>query len=201
MLKKIGLLILVTFFIVTMNGCVSYGNYPKIDSVQIDDEYPDLKYTLSGTKGWGGGAKALEGILKQEGSFKSVEKLTERENKGLLINADVSAISPSIPAAAFGYLSYSTLTFLPFQSTQDGYEINFEVYNNGKRLKNYNYTFNRRTFIWMPMILFVWVNYLTPSEKDAFEAITRQFLKDAEPLLESIQPGNFARWDNFPGMY
>lgn len=187
MLKKSGLLTLIILFIATINGCVSYGNYPKIDNVQTEDEYPDLKLTLSGTKGWGGGARALEGVLIREGNFKSVEKLSEKENKGLLINANVRGVSPSISAAAFGYLSYSTLTFLPFWSTQDGYEIDFEVYNNGKRLKNYNYSFNRRTFVWMPMILFVWVNYFTPSEKDAFEAITRQFLKDAEPVLESIK--------------
>jgi len=194
MQTKTGLYFLFFLSILILNGCVSYGNYPKVESFESKKEYPHLKYTLSGTKGWGGGSRSLEETLKLEGNFKSIEKLgtnletnlETKEETGLFINAKTHAIAPSIPAMAFGYASYATATFLPFWSTQDGYEITFEVYNDGKRLKNYNYSSNRRTFVWMPMIVLVWVNYFTPSEKDVFAAITRQFLIDAEPVLNSI---------------
>jgi len=186
MLKKTGLFTLLLLLTLFVQGCVSYGNYPKIDKTQTQNEYPDLKYTLSGTKGWGGGAKSLEKTLRLEGNFSSIEKLSAKEDSGLLINAKISAVAPSVGSMVFGYISYISLTTLPFWSTQDGYDITFEVYNDGERLKNYNYSFNRRTFVWMPMVLMVWVNYFTPSEKDGFSAVTRQFLQDAEPVLKSI---------------
>lgn len=186
MLNTIKLFSLTLLLALFLTGCVSYGNYPKADNFQTKKSYPDLKYSITGAKSWGGGARSLEETLKLEGNFNSTEKLEAKEDSGLFVNAKIHAVAPSIPAMAFGYLSYSTLTFLPFWSTQDGYEVTFEVYNDGKRLKNYNYSFNRRSFVWMPMIVLVWVNYFTPSEKDVFAAVTRQFLKDAEPVLETI---------------
>lgn len=183
--KNIGLSVLLLISTLFINGCVSYGNYPDIKTTTTAKQNPHLKFQYTGTTGWFGGGKSIEATLRNEGNFKSVEKLNGIEDDGLFINIKTKPSSPSVAAALFGYISFSTLTFTPFWSTQDGYEILFEVHKDGKRLQNYNYDFNRNTFIWMPMIVLSWINFFTPSEEDAFVAVTRQFLKDAQPILMS----------------
>ncbi len=95
----------------------------------------------------------------------------------------VNGLPPSVPAAGFGYLSFSMLTLLPAWSTQDGYEVIFEVHRDGKRLRSFDYSFQRGSFVWLPMVLFIWVNALTPSEESVFEAVANRFLQDAKPYL------------------
>lgn len=166
-----------------LQGCVGYRNVPRVSAAAPDIEYPDLKYRYTGTGGMFGGTSGLKDLFRKGGYFRSVERVSVVVDKGLFIDVRIRSISPSIPAIAFGYISVSTLTLLPFWSTQDGYEVLFDLYRDGKRLKSYEYEFRRNSFIWAPMVALIWVNAFTPSEYGSFEAVGRKFLDDARPVI------------------
>lgn len=92
--------------------------------------------------------------------------------------------SKSIYTLVFGYLGLGTLTILPFWSTEDGYDIQYEVRKDGKLVKAFQYEVRRSGFIWLPMLVVSWVNIFTYSEREAFEATAYKFFDDAATVLE-----------------
>jgi hypothetical protein len=89
----------------------------------------------------------------------------------------------TIPALIFGYLSIATLTILPAWSTKDGYRVKYHLYVDGEEKGVYRYEITRKFGMWIVLLPFVWINLMTYSEEDAFEATAYQFFKDAGPIL------------------
>jgi hypothetical protein len=88
---------------------------------------------------------------------------------------------------AFGYLSAITFTILPAWSTKDGYDLYFELYRDDIKVKTFDYRIKRVGGVWIALLPFVWVNFLTNSEEDAFEAATYQFFRDVESSIDLWQ--------------
>lgn len=128
--------------------------------------------------------KSLADQFKHHAPFEEVQFSTEKVDEGIFIDVHVEAVLPSNPALVFGYISVSTLTILPFWSTQDGSEIIITVYEDGQRLKGFDYSVRRKGFVWILMLPLIWVNAFTPNEAEAFEAITNQFFIDYQGMTD-----------------
>ncbi|MBI3545539.1 MAG: hypothetical protein HY081_02930 [Gammaproteobacteria bacterium] len=131
----------------------------------------------------GGGEEALQTVFRQKTPFANTEKTDKIPSRGIYCSVEVLYKPPTLPALVFGYISASTLTILPVWSEHDGYRATYEVFINGEKKKSYEYDITRKGGAWILLLPFAWINFLTYSEKDAFEATTYQFFKDSEPLF------------------
>lgn len=116
-------------------------------------------------------------LTSQHANYAEISAVSSQgSGKGPFLKVTIKQLPPSAAAAVFGYLSYATLTVLPFWSLNDGSSLLFEFYQNGELVRSKEYLIQRRTFVWLAMLPFVWVNGLTPSEQQAFANVTRDFL-------------------------
>lgn len=168
--------------------CITYTRFPeaKVDNpVKAVDSEDVLYYRVQDYSFFKvlGGAKAMQGAIKRKGLFRNTESVNEDVHTGRFVKITVTKVDPHLAALAFGYISVSLLTIVPFWSTEDGYDIKFEVFRDGKKLRAFEYEIRRSGFIWIAMLPFAWVNAFTYSEAEAFEATTWQFFDDARALL------------------
>lgn len=169
-----------------MQGCATYRAFPtdKVNAPPPEKQYRLLQYNISGGS-IVGGANELREIMRSNTPFEEAERVEEKPDKGYFVQVHIHSVPPSFGTFVFGYLSVSTLAFLPAWSTQDGYNIYYEVYKDGERLKTLDYQIRRSAFLWIVMLPLVWVNLFTYSEADAFRATTYQFFEDAKPLFNT----------------
>ena len=132
-----------------------------------------------------GGYSMLQNVFKNAGMCKKMAPVDTSPEKGLYIEVETKWKPITLPAVIFGYLSVSTLTFLPVWSTKDGYLVKYDLYIDGKIKETYNYEITRKAGIWIGLIPFSWINLMTYSEEQAFEATAYQFVDDARPYLLS----------------
>jgi hypothetical protein len=130
----------------------------------------------------GSGDKAVGKALDASGRFGGTVRLYEgspEPDKGLFLDVHVEWVPPTAAAMVFGYLSVSTLTILPAYSGHDGYVVTYTLYRDGERAKVYQYPVTRKVALWLPLLVLVWVNALTPSESKVFTRTTDRFLAAA----------------------
>ncbi|MGV7928861.1 MAG: hypothetical protein AB2L13_08115 [Spirochaetota bacterium] len=165
-------------------GCATYRNFPveKIGTPPGKKEYKLLYYKIENGTVFSGRERLGE-IFKKESPFLNTEKVDEMPKNGLYVRVVIEQIIPSTPALLFGYVSLVTLTFTPVWSTKDGYDVRYEVYSNGNRLKSFTYEVRRKAFVWVLSLPFIWVNAFTYSEGEAFEATAYKFFDDATILF------------------
>jgi hypothetical protein len=77
-----------------------------------------------------------------------------------------------------GTLAVLTLVLPAYEGVQ--YTIEYEVYENRARLKSYQYDFKKEAWVWGPLLVVFWVNWLNTSKQDAFTATLVQFMQDAQ---------------------
>jgi hypothetical protein len=182
MQKKLCVTLMAAIF---LQGCITYKDFPKDPDVSlIQAEDTKVVVRIEGFT-MGDGFKTLADQFRNHAPFEEVQFSTEKVDEGIFIDVDVEAVMPSNPALVFGYISVSTLTILPFWSTQDGSQVIFTVYEDGERLKGFDYAVRRKGFVWILMLPLIWVNAFTPNEADAFEAITNQFFIDYQGMTET----------------
>src|SRR6185295_13307199 len=50
------------------------------------------------------------------------------------------------------------------------YYVQYDLYIDMEKKKGYRYEFSRQMVYWGPLVLFLWVNFLTPSEQEVLTA-------------------------------
>ena len=176
-MKKVTKLSIIGLLLFTIS-CMSYRHLPQVaeNGVANNPRATTLEYRVDGNAMFAGPTVIREEIAASAAFTKKLP--TEVEPKtGYFLNVEIKQLSPSIAAVVFGYISYATLTILPFWSTEDGASLTYSFYKDGKRLAAKEYVINRGTFVWLGMLPFVWVNLITPSEEEAFRAATRDFMQ------------------------
>jgi len=126
-----------------------------------------------------GGERTLYKIFQDKTPFRNTKETEAIPDEGVYCLVETQYKPFSVPALIFGYISVSFLTLLPAWSTQDGWRVRYHLYVNGKEKDVYSYEITRKAGLWLGLLPFFWVNFLTYSEADAFEATTYQFFKDA----------------------
>ena len=163
--------------------------YRGFDEAKVDDPIPvvgpgPLRYSVAGNSLMNGDA-SIRQVFDKESGFTKVEQveITAPPAEGLYVKSTVENMPPSVGSGVSMYVSYATIFIIPAWSTSDGSRLLFDVYRDGAHQKRYEYAVQRKTFVWLPMVLFLWVNFFTTSESEAFEAVTRQFLREANADL------------------
>lgn len=133
----------------------------------------------------GAGPSAVVSTLKQHEYFKNAVQSYEVgvPERGIFVEVTPIYQEPSFMALFFGNFSLSTLTILPAISDEDGFDLRFEVFREGKLVLSREYPARRFMVMWIGTLPFFWLNSLATSEADAFAAITQEFLRDAAPVL------------------
>jgi len=183
------ILFFVTGSIFLQSGCVTYRGFSE-ERLHLENKKTIKKGLLYVNGGsMFGGAKDIKTVFKSNSPFKEIEYVTMKPVKGWFVNVKVDSRPPSIPAMIFGYLSIQTLTILPVWSTKDGYNVIYEIFRDGERIKSFNYRIKRHVFVWLPLLPFTWINFITYDESDAFKATTNQFFIDSQKIFSSNKQG------------
>src|SRR5689334_13228972 len=78
-----------------------------------------------------GGYNQIQNVFKNAGVCRKMVPVDEYPEKGLYVEVVTKWKPLTMPALIFGYISVSTLTLLPAWSTNDGYDVKYNVYING----------------------------------------------------------------------
>ena len=126
-----------------------------------------------------GGMDQLKASMKKNEVFPNTEIVDAPTESGVSVDVNAIWVPPSLGAAVYGYVDISLLALLPLYSDSMGYDVQYTVYRDGRKVRIYEYAIRRRVFMWLPVLPFAWVNWLTNDEKDAFSAITQRFFLEA----------------------
>jgi hypothetical protein len=74
----------------------------------------------------------------------------------------------------------AVLLFLIPDTEQVLYSVQYDLWNNQKRLTTGRYEIVKKTWIWLPLLPVFWVNWFNTSKQDAFSATLQQFILDAQ---------------------
>ncbi|HEX7624093.1 MAG TPA: hypothetical protein VF400_11030 [Anaeromyxobacteraceae bacterium] len=140
-----------------------------------------------------GGVDEIKRAMKRNEVFARSEMGDAPTSRGVSIDVNAMWIPPSIPAMVYGYVDVGLLGLLPLYSDSMGYDVQYTVYLDGRKIRIYEYPIRRNVFMWLPVLPFVWINLLTESESDAFAGVTRRFFSDAS------RDGAFDGRDALPG--
>jgi len=165
--------------LIQTQGCVTYESIYDSNT----EPRPQLSQLTGGYRIKGGtifsGEKSLKKSFQSPFSmFSDLERSTRINTDGFFIDVSIKTIAPSAPALVFGYISFSLLGLTPVWSTEDGYEVFYEIYQDGKKLKTFVYQVSRHSAAWLPMIIISPINLSTTHEAEAFEQVINQFKTD-----------------------
>ncbi|HYS82637.1 MAG TPA: hypothetical protein VEM76_18150 [Anaeromyxobacteraceae bacterium] len=121
----------------------------------------------------------IKRAMKQNEVFARSELGDAPTSSGVSIDVNALWIPPSIPAVVYGYVDVGLLGLLPLYSDSMGYDVQYTVFLDGRKIRIYEYPIRRKVFMWLPVLPFVWVNLLTEAESEAFAGVTRRFFSDA----------------------
>jgi hypothetical protein len=178
--RLIGLLILAN---ITLNCIISYRDYPKIPPIPSAEKTSEkiFVYALPTFPQLNlGGREGLKYFFENKTMFKKTTEGNEVPKSGYLVNVKVNYRTPSKEASVFLALSTLTATILPAWSNQDGYDVEYKLYKDGKNVGNYNYHIFRSHAQWLPLALVSFYNFETATEKEVFERVSLQFFEDAK---------------------
>lgn len=125
----------------------------------------------------------LRRIFRHQSGFERSEMVKDIPPKGIYCEVDVrwKALGAS---AFFGSISYLFYTLIPVWSTKEGYQVAYHVYVDGEKRRTFEYDITRKMAAWIGLLPFIWINWFTYDEDQAFEATTFQFFEDAAPILQ-----------------
>lgn len=186
-MQKISATLLAILVTLCLTSCVmNYGGFPE---AQLNN--PPTASSIQGTLFYRfegrtlfNGYERLTNIMRNETPFTTTERTTTFTKNGYFLDIKIKTVPPSTPALIFGYISASLAVLTPFWSTQDGYEVFYELYEDGNKIKTFTYEIKRKSFFWLVMIPFSPANFATYKEEDAFQGVTYQFFNDAKPYFK-----------------
>jgi hypothetical protein len=156
-------------------GCVASYSYPDAKAPAAPTEW---KHAELGVQVIPRVEQApfLEGFRSYGATAHAVDDVPE---KGRFVRVGVLEIPDSIGATAWGKFAFETYFILPAYSGSSGYDVSFDTYVDGAPIHHYTYSTRATKVMWAGLVPLMWVNYLTPSDSDAFAGIARRFLADS----------------------
>ena len=154
---------LVICLLALTTGCMTYRNIPPAEANlnnSLQKISGTLNYKIEGDSLFAG-PMAVREVLAKEAPYALISATEEDSAKGDYLKVSIA----------------QTLTILPFWSSNDGSILTYSFYRNGEKVGSREYVISRGTFVWIVMLPLAWVNLMTPSENEAFEACTRDFIK------------------------
>ncbi len=100
--------------------------------------------------------------------------------RGIYCSVTVTVKPRSVLSQGFAFVSGQAGGLLPVYSGEGGYLVRYELYIDKQLKKTYRYEITEERFLWLGLLPFIWVNFFTPSAKEAFLATAHQFFHEAE---------------------
>lgn len=127
-----------------------------------------------------GGAPGIKKVFEE--SFASATYVLTPGSKGTHMYIEVlsTPFLYSESSALLCGLAQMSLYALPCYYDAGGVAVLYNLYIDGKFQRTYRYEITEKGVYWLPLALFIWANYFTTGETEAFEETARQFAVDAE---------------------
>ncbi|MGJ4748213.1 LIC12231 family lipoprotein [Leptospira sp. SA-E8] len=159
------------------NCVISYADFPKKEKpsngmIKAKDQ---IYFLISRFPNLSRNESEVRKALSEKG-WKEIENYPPE--KGYYIDMKSSQKDPSLTAMIFLYLSYATFSILPSYSGKDGANIMFTVYKDNVAQKTFEYEITRKAFVWILTLPVLWLNYMYPTESEAYQAVIDQFESD-----------------------
>jgi hypothetical protein len=189
--RPTGLILVAVVALVPLaTACVTtYRDFPlaMIDKPSPPATYDALSYQIQPFPVINvGGESALHRAFRERAPFAKTKGVTQVPADGIFCLVSVEWKPPTLPALVFGFLSVSSLTFLPAWSTREGYIVRYHVFVDGTRRETFAYAVTRKFGLWLGLLPFAWINFQTYSEAQAFDATAQQFFRDASRLFAPV---------------
>ena len=123
---------------------------------------------------------ALERSFEEERVFSDATPALTPPAKGLFVLVSAKLKPHSLLYDTLGAISGNFYLLLPVYSGKGGYIVRYELYIDKQLRKVYRYEITEKMVVWLGLLPFVWVNFFTYTEEEAFVATAHQFFHDAE---------------------
>lgn len=112
--------------------------------------YPPFgSHPISVERLWNPIFSALDRKLSQMKRFKKLAQSAGVPKNGLYCIISVNTIEKSVASDFFELLSVGTLTIIPYYDTSKRFRIRYELYQDGKFKRQYQYEIEQTTFQWI----------------------------------------------------
>jgi hypothetical protein len=170
-----------------LDGCaMHYSGMPASRAeVRIFEATNPVSFKVHDPSFAGDGPQAVIDTLRVHSYFGNAQQIQDLSTpqEGVFVEVNPNYRPPSDMSLLFGYISLATLTFVPALSTEDGFDVSYRLFRDGKLIRQFDYDTRRYIGLWLGLLPFMWVNALTTGEAEIFRSFTEQFLVEAEPLL------------------
>jgi hypothetical protein len=155
---------------------VDYENLPK----QYTKTAKQLNYRIFGSTGM---PRAIEKVLRENSYFQDALSVDKKPEKGIYVEVSINQVNPPASTIAWGYFSYVTLFIIPSWDTQYGFDVQYDLYIDGTKKKQYLYEIKRGTYLSVFLLPFVWLSLMRPGEEEAFVHSAFRFLNDSRQFF------------------
>lgn len=159
---------------------VNYENVPKQNAKTLKK----LSYRVYGSQGDPG---AIERVLRHDTYFADSMTADQRPAKGVYVEVSIRQVNPSPGVIAWGYISYCTLFIIPSWDTDYGYDVTYDTYVDGEKVKQHDYQIKRGTYLSIFFLPFSWISLLRTSEEEAFEFTAHKYLVENRDFFQNLK--------------
>jgi len=165
-----------------LQGCIwGYSHaQPTAPLSPATEPGPSSFYAGKGSYMFGGRDGVREAIHER---YPSAEELEEYDppTKGVHVRVRPRDVEMPLTGKVYGYVSvFAFDALIPFYNGSMGYDVLYEVFRDGAKVKTYRYEVRRKLFVWLPAIPFMIADVFTTSESGALQDTTEKFFEDAE---------------------
>jgi hypothetical protein len=121
----------------------------------------------------------LRRVFAENGVFATANAAVAPPKKGVFCSVHVEYLPLSEGEAWFLSLSHASAGIIPSYNGTSGHLVRYDLYVDTELKKSYEYRINTKQAIWLGLLPFSWVNWLTYDLGDAFRATAYQFFVDA----------------------
>ncbi len=172
---------------ISLSSCLArYHNLPAVNigAAAPSKAYAKLYYHVD-DQTRDKASVALAAAFKSKSPFQDAEAIEAPPSQGVFVDVSIKAVPEGHTAKVYRAISYATLTAIPCWSGRGGSDLLYEVYVDGRKMKNFDYQIRRKKVTWIVLLPVAWINLLSHTEAEAFDATALQFFDDADPLFRT----------------
>ncbi|HEY5649015.1 MAG TPA: hypothetical protein VIU33_05920 [Nitrospiria bacterium] len=133
------------------------------------------------------GPDLIRSVLEKKAPFINTHEVSQAPSSGVYCRVDILPRTPGKAASFFGFVSLFSLGAIPSWSVEEGYDIHYLLYVDGRFRGNFEYRIKRKRGLWLGLVPFIWLNLLTRDEEDAVEGSVLDFLVQSDPVFYSVE--------------
>lgn len=158
-------------------------NYESINK-KPEKTLKKLSYRVFGSMG---SPSAIERVLRNDSYFLDSMSADIRPVKGAYVEVSIRQVNPPPATIAWGYFSYATLFIIPSWDNEYGYDISYDTYIDGEKVKQNDYQIKRSTYLSVFLLPLSWISLTRPGEEEAFAHSAHKYLSENQDFFQKQQ--------------